>query len=72
MKRDFIITANDGTEIFFRIGNRTPRRNEYERGLKYHLYVMDKKDFIFYPTGRYYSTIKEAKEDARKNYFIWL
>ena len=72
MKRDFTVTANDGTEIFFHIGNRTPRRNQWERDLIYSLFVMDKSNGVYYPTGRNYSTIKEAKEDARKNYFIWL
>jgi hypothetical protein len=72
MKRDFIITAHDGTEIFFRVFNRTPRRNQYERGMIYGLEVQDKRTGEYYPTGRTYSTIKAAREDARKDYFVWL
>lgn len=52
--------------IFFEIGNRTPRRNEYERGQKYFLIV----DGI--PTGHTFQTIKAAREFYRKNYYIWL
>lgn len=48
------------------ISNYTPRRNEYEKGLKYRLIVDDT------PTGYLFSTIKEAKEFFCINYFIWI
>lgn len=52
--------------ILFEVGNQTPRRNEYERGQKYRLFV----DGI--PTGYTFATIKAAREFYRKNFFIWL
>lgn len=61
MKRDFNIKG-----ITFHIGNYTPRKNEYERGLKYRLFVGDR------PTNYVFTTIKQAKEFINKNYFIWL
>lgn len=72
MKRLFTVTANDGTEIYFEVFNRTPRRNEWEKDLKYGLAVLNKYTGEYYPTGRNYSTIREAKEDAKKDYFVWL
>lgn len=61
MKRDFEVKG-----IRFHLGNYTPRRNEFERGLKYQLYV----DGI--PTGYKFNTLKEGKAYATKNYFSWL
>jgi hypothetical protein len=61
MKRDFDIKG-----IHFEVGNFTPRHNPYERGLKYRLFVDD------IPTSHVFSTIKEAKNFAGSNYFIWL
>lgn len=61
MKRDFEIKG-----VQFHLGNYTPRRNEFERGLKYQLYV----DGI--PTGYKFNTLKEGKVYATKNYFSWL
>lgn len=61
MKRNINIKG-----IAFYIGNCTPRKNEFERGLKYRLFVDD------LPTDYCFSTIKEAKEFINNNYFIWL
>ena len=72
MKRYFTITAHDGTEIYFQVYNRTPRRNQYERGMIYGLAVLDKRTEEYFPTGRTYSTIKAAKADAKNDYFVWM
>lgn len=48
------------------IANYTPRRNEYEKGLKYKLIIGEM------PTNYCFSTIKEAIAFFDKNYFIWL
>lgn len=61
MKRDI-----EKKGILFHIGNQTPRKNEYERGLKYRLFVNG------YPTSHAFCTIREAKEFAEKNYFLWM
>ena len=52
--------------LVFYIGNRTPRHNEYENGLKYIVFVEDM------PTSNYFSTIKEAKQWINKNYWLYL
>lgn len=52
--------------LVFYIGNRTPRRNEYENGLKYIVFVGDM------PTSNYFSTIKAAKQWIDKNYWLYL
>ena len=52
--------------INFYIGNQTPRRNQFERGQKYKLYVDDM------PTGYTFRTIKDCRSFIYKNYFIWL
>ena len=59
MKRNMNI---NGIEVY--IGNFTPRHNEYERGLKYRVYI----DSM--PTSYVFSTIHEAKSWVQKN--IWL
>jgi hypothetical protein len=61
MKREIIVK-----DIVFYIGNQTPRRNEYERGQKYRLFVGGR------PTSYTFHTIKEAKTFIEKNYFIWM
>lgn len=52
--------------ILFHIGNRTPRRNEYERGQKYALFVNG------IPSGHTFHTIKAAREYIEQNYFLYL
>ena len=61
MKRDFEVKG-----MRFHLGNYTARNNEFERGLKYRLYVDD------IPTIYLFSTIKEGKEFAKHNYWMWL
>lgn len=61
MKREIIVK-----DILFYIGNQTPRRNEYERGQKYRLFVEGR------PTSYTFRTLKEAKTFIEKNYFIWM
>lgn len=63
--------------IHFYIGNYTPRRNEFERGLKYELYIIEPLQGSMYPlytisTGYKFETIKQAKKYAVENYFCWL
>lgn len=60
MKNDFTIKG-----IEFHIGGYTPRKNEFEKGLKYQLYVNDR------PTGYKFCTKHECKEYAEKNYWCW-
>lgn len=52
--------------IDFHIANYTPRKNEYERGLKYKLFVAG------IPTSYCFCTIREARNFISKNYFMWL
>lgn len=55
----------------FHIGNYTPRRNEYERGLKYKLFFYSVErdgEEILYPTSSCFSTLKEAKDHIIRNY----
>ena len=54
--------------VIFEIGNRTPRRNEFERGQKYRIYA----DGI--PTGYTFATVKEAKSFifSKDNYYIYM
>lgn len=54
--------------IMFHIGNFTPRNNEYERGLKYRLFVGPE----MIPTDHVFMTIREAKTFIEKNYWLWL
>ena len=61
MKREQIIKG-----LRFYLGNYTPRNNEYEKGLKYRLFV----DSV--PTGYTFETLKQGREFIKKNYFIWL
>ena len=61
MQREFDIKG-----VHFEIANYRPRKNEFERGLKYQLFVNG------YSTGYYFETINKAKEYARKNYFVWM
>ena len=56
--------------IEFLIGNYTPRNNEYEKDLKYSLYVkVDDSGCVFWmPTDYKFSTIKECKEWAEREW----
>lgn len=63
MKRDFTI---DG--ITFHVGNITPRNNEFERGIKYGLFVeYERFDGSTYDVKiASFSTIREAKQYAMR------
>ena len=66
MNRDFEVHG-----IKFHIGNYTPRRNEFERGAKYKLYVyrdLKHEGETAIPTNFICSTIKEAKEFATREW----
>lgn len=58
--------------ILFCIGNQTPRRNEYERGQKYRLFVIDAATGEHIPTSATFHTIKAAREYVEKNYFLYM
>ena len=51
--------------VKFEIANYTPRKNEFEKGLKYRLFVDD------IPTAETFSTLKQAKEWIDKNWIIY-
>ncbi len=61
MKRDKNIKG-----LIFHLGNYTPRKNEFERGLKYRLFV----DNI--PTGYTFGTLREGWQFVNDNYWRWL
>ena len=65
MTRDFIIH-----DIHFMIGNNTPRKNEYERGQNYRLYVRD-VDYGYMPTKHTFCTIREGVEFINNNYWLF-
>ena len=52
--------------VNFEIGRYTPRKNEFERGLKYQLFVGD------IPTGAKFETKHGAKNYAIENIYMWL
>lgn len=52
-------------DMQFKIGNYTPRRNEYERGLKYEVFIMG-DDSVYRGTGYRFSTMHEAKAALKK------
>ena len=54
-------------DIQFYIGNYTPRNNEYEKGLKYKIFVGPGN----IPTNHCFSTIKEAKEYLKNNWIYF-
>ena len=61
MKREFIYKG-----ISFYIGNYAPRKNEFEKGLKYQVFV----DYSgYYGTGAKFATIKSAKEWIKRNIY---
>ena len=51
--------------IEFTLGGYTPRKNEFEKGLKYRLYVNDQL------TGYCFSSKKRAVEFIKRNYWLW-
>ena len=53
----------------FILGGYTPR-NEYEKGNKYKLFMIDNTG-AKYPTSYIFATIKEAKNFIKDNYFIF-
>lgn len=72
MKRDFSIHGID-----FTIANYRPRKNEFEKGLKYQLLIKiydgpRECDFYYRGTRYYGSTIAELKQIAEKNIYAWL
>lgn len=61
--------------ISFYIANYTPRRNQYEKGLKYQLFIKS-PDYIaphpeYIPTNIYFCTIHEGKRWIKANYYIF-
>ena len=58
--------------LCFYLGNRTPRNNEYERGMKYFLLVGETNAIELKATGWHFSSIKQAKDWVKENYFIFL
>lgn len=69
MRKLYINYKNKG--LCFYLGNRTPR-TEYERGVKYFLLVGETASVELRVTGWHFSTIKEAKNWIKENYFIFL
>lgn len=61
MTREFEVKG-----VRFEIGNRRPRKNEFEKNCKYRLFVNG------YPTEHIFTTVHKAKDFARANYWIWL
>lgn len=71
MKREFSIKGID-----FTIADYRPRKNEYEKGLKYQLLIKvydGPRDFDFYyrSTGVKSATIKKLREYAERNIYTW-
>lgn len=63
--------------IAFTVADYRPRKNEFEKGLKYQLLIkvydgIRDCDYHFRPTGHYFSRIRDAKQFARENYWIWM
>lgn len=65
MKGDFT-PAVIKNGICFAFVHYTPRNNEFEKGLRYKLYVDGE------PTGWLFSTLKEAKQFVALNWSNWL
>ena len=58
--------------ICFYLGKRTPRQNEYERGVKYFLIYGGAHDTILNSTGYCFSTVQEARAWIKNNYFVFM
>lgn len=69
MKRHFTIKG-----INFFLGNMTPRNNEFEKGLKYRLFVegVESQSGQWFPTSHVFCTLKEGKEFAKREFWRWL
>ena len=72
MKREISIKGID-----FVIADYRPRKNEFEKSLKYQLLIkvfdgIRDCDYSYRSTGNKFSTIKSAKEWIKRNYFIYL
>lgn len=68
MNRIFEIQSPAGNhKVRLEVGNYTPRRNEFERGLKYELHYAD-GEYGKTGTGYRFSTIKDAKEFAKREW----
>lgn len=52
--------------LFFHLGNYTPRKNEFEKRLKYRLFV----DGI--PTGYTFERLRDGWQFVNDNYWRWL
>lgn len=61
MKRVFIFK-----DIIFEIGNFTPRNNDFERGVKYRLFVNN------IPTEHVFKSLKDCRSWIKENYFVYL
>ena len=69
MNREFEVKG-----VEFLIGNYTPRHNEFEKGLKYQLFVkrnLPRKGDYWLPTEIRSETLKELKAYATENYWVW-
>ena len=58
--------------VNFEIGGYTPRNNEFERGLKYQLFVTDISTGANIPTGAKFETKHGAQNYAIENIYMWL
>lgn len=72
MKREFTING-----IEFYIANYNPRRNEYERGLKYDLMMKDyfnynAGEYTYRSTGAKFETMRGCKDYARREIARWM
>lgn len=73
IKREFSIKGVD-----FVVADYHPRKNEFEKGLKYQLLIKiydnpyDDTDYRYMSTGFKANTIKEAKNIAFNEYASWL
>lgn len=71
--RNFTIKGID-----FTVGDYRPRKNEFEKGLKYILLIKvydtpARKDYFSYrDTGARFSTIKAARKYAEKNIYAYM
>ena len=60
--------------VEFEIANYNARKNEFEHGLKYQLFVLRswyRDELRYIPTGAKFETKHAAKNYAIENYFIW-
>lgn len=79
MKRDFEVKG-----VEFTIANYTPRNNEYEKGLKYQLFIKvydgayciknghETADYTYHATGYKSHSLRDCKKYALENYWTWI